>query len=246
MRALAAAFLFLVAGQACAATLTVFAAASLRESLDAVVRAWREQGGAPVRAVYGASSALARQIEAGAPAHAFFSADEAWTAYLQQRGLVQGSPSAILGNELVLVAPAASAVSLRIAPGFALAAALGDRRLALADPRAVPAGRYARASLESLGVWSAVDKRIAPAESVRAALTMVARGEAPLGIVYRTDAQVEPRVRIVDTFPASTHPPIRYVVAPLRAAPPEAEAFIAFARSPAARRIWAQFGFREP
>ena len=152
----------------------------------------------------------------------------------------------MLGNELVLVAPAASTVALRIAPRFDIAGALGAGRLAIADPRAVPAGRYARASLETLGVWKSVEARLAPADSVRSALNLVAREEAPLGIVYRTDAQVEPRVRIVDTFPDATHPPIAYVLAVLRGAPPEARAFASFAASDRAWREWSRYGFRRP
>ena len=208
--------------------------------------AWREQGGAEVRVVYGASSALARQVDAGAPAQVFFSADPDWPAWLQKRGHVVGQPVTVLGNDLVLVAPAASRVALRIAPGFGIAAALGAGRLAIADPRAVPAGRYARASLESLGVWKSVEARLAPADSVRTALNLVAREEAPLGIVYRTDAKVEPRVRIVDTFPDGTHPPIAYVLAVLRGAPPEAQAFAAFTSSDRAWREWSRYGFRKP
>lgn len=211
-----------------------------------MARAWRVQGGGEVRLVYGATSALARQVDAGAPAHVFVSADADWIEWLRKRGRLAGEPVTLLGNELVLVAPAASPVALRIAPGFALAAALADRRLAIADPRAVPAGRYARASLESLGVWKSVEARLAPADSVRTALNMVARGEAPLGIVYRTDALVERRVRIVDAFPASTHPPIAYVTATLKGAPAEAPAFVAFAASDAAWREWSRFGFRRP
>ena len=208
--------------------------------------AWREQGGGDVRLVYGASSALARQVDAGAPAQLFFSADADWPAWLEKRGHVAEVPQAVLGNELVLIAPASSPVHLRIAPGFDLAGALGQGRLAVADPRAVPAGRYARASLESLGVWKPLEARLAPADSVRSALNLVARQEAPLGIVYRTDALVEPRVRIVDTFPAATHPPIAYVLAILRGAPPEARTFAAFASSDRAWRVWSRYGFRRP
>lgn len=211
-----------------------------------MTQAWREQGGAEVRLVYGASSALARQIDAGAPAQVFVSADAEWPAWLQKRGHVADAPVDVLGNELVLIAPAASRVALRIAPGFDIAAALGNGRLAVADPRAVPAGRYARASLESLGAWKSVEARLAPADSVRSALNLVAREEAPLGIVYGTDARVEPRVRIVDTFPDATHPPIVYALAVLRGAPPEARDFAAFASSDRAWRVWSRYGFRKP
>ena len=152
----------------------------------------------------------------------------------------------LLANDLVLVAPAAAAQRVAIAPGFDLASALGDGRLALADPRAVPAGRYARAALEHLGAWKQVENRLAPAADVRAALALVARGEAPLGIVYRTDALAEPRVRIAATFPDGSHPPIVYGLAELAGANPAAHAFAAYAASPPARAIWARHGFRFP
>ncbi len=230
---------------ACAAV-TVFAAASLKESLDDVARVWRATGGEEVRVAYGASSALARQIAAGAPAQVFICADLAWMRYVEERALVRGTPVRLLANDLVLVAPAASSVKLRIVPGFDLAGALAGGRLAIADPRAVPAGKYGRAALESLGVWDAVADRLAPAGDVRTALAMVARAEAPLGIVYATDAKAEPRVRVVDAFPESSHPPVVYPLAELRDASPAAHAFAQFAASPPARAIWARYGFRAP
>ena len=152
----------------------------------------------------------------------------------------------LLTNALVLIAPAGKVPKLRIEPGFALAAALGDGRLAIADTRSVPAGKYARAALESLGVWRQVRERLAPAENVRAALAFVARGEAPLGIVYRTDAQAEPRVAIVDTFPPSSHPPIVYPLAIVRGAPEAAGELAHFLASPQARAIWRRHGFGIP
>ena len=224
-------------------TLTIFAAASLKESLDSIARAFETSSGHAVRVSYGASSALARQIEAGAPAHLFFSADEEWMDYVAKLGLIEGARVNLLTNALVLIAPGPGVPRLRIGPSFPLAAALGAGRLALADPGAVPAGRYARAALESLGVWEQVRERLAPAENVRAALTLVARGETPLGIVYRTDALAEPRVAIVDTFPAKSHRPIVYPMAVMRGAPPAAREFASFAASPAARTIWRWHGF---
>jgi molybdate transport system substrate-binding protein len=243
---------FLVAALLCgplaagAETLTVFAAASLRESLDEVARAFERAHGHRVRVAYGASSALARQIEAGAPAHLFVSADGEWMDHLQSRGLVEGAPTALLSNEMVLVAPAGAAPALRIAPGFPLGAALGTGRLALADPRSVPAGKYARSALQSLGVWRDVETRLAPAENVRVALALVARREAPLGIVYRTDAAAEPGVAIVDRFPAGSHPPIVYPMAVLRGAPPAAAELARFLASGPARAIWRRHGFGLP
>ncbi len=231
---------------ALAATLTVFAAASLKESLDEAARAFQASTGHAVRVSYGASSALARQIEAGAPAQLFISADQEWMDYVEARRLIDGPRVNLLANSLVLVAPAARIPRVRIEPGFALDAALGGGRLALADPKSVPAGKYARAALESLGVWDRVRERLAPAENVRAALALVARGEAPLGIVYRTDALAEPRVAIVDTFPASSHPPIVYPLAIVRGAPDAARELARFLAAPQARAVWRRHGFGFP
>src|SRR5689334_6244789 len=186
-------------------TVTVFAAASLQEALDAAVRPCESTTGNKVVVSYAASNALAKQIEAGAPATLFISADLEWMDYVEKRGdVVAGTRRNLLGNDLVLVAPAASAVFLRITPGFDLAKALGGGRLALANPAAVPAGTYARAALVSLGAWAGVEKRLAPVENVRAALALVSRNEAPLGIVYRTDAMADKGVRMVDAFPAGS------------------------------------------
>ncbi len=212
-----------------------------------MARAFEAASGHRVRASFAASSALARQIEAGAPAQLFVSADSDWMDYLEARKLLApGTRSNLLENELVLIAPAASPASLRIAPGFAIGAALGTGRLAIADPDAVPAGKYARAALESLGVWREVEARTARAENVRAALAFVARGEAPLGIVYRTDALAETGVRVVDAFPAGSHPPIVYPVAALLRAPPAARELQRFFATPQARAIWLRHGFRLP
>lgn len=234
------------AGGARPETLTVFAAASLKGAFDEAARAFESASPHRVRTAYGASSALARQIEAGAPAHLFVSADRDWIDHLAGRRLLQGTPVALLSNELVLVAPVGSAPVLEIAPGFPLAQALGPGRLALADPRMVPAGKYARAALENLGAWDGVAARLAPAEHVRAALALVARGEAPLGIVYRTDAQAEPGVVIVGTFPPGSHPPIAYPMAIVKGAPPAALELARFLAGPAARPIWTRHGFRPP
>jgi molybdate transport system substrate-binding protein len=230
----------------------VFAAASLKEALDAASDAFvRARGGARPVVSYAASSALARQIEQGAPAEVFLSADEDWMDHLERRGQLRpGSRSALLRNRLVLIAPASAASAragsaLRLAPGAPLAAALGaDGRLAVGDVASVPAGRYAKAALESLGLWPSVAARLAQTENVRVALTLVARGEAPLGIVYATDARAEPKVRVVDTFPESSHPPIVYPVALTAGArSPRAQAFVDFLRSPEGLAVFSAHGF---
>lgn len=224
----------------------VFAAASLQESLTAAAAAWGRQGHPRPVLSFAASSALARQIEAGAPADLFLSADEEWMNALAHKGLLRpGSRLSLLGNRLVLVAPAASRASLAIRPGFPLAQALGsDGRLALADPLAVPAGKYAKAALVSLGVWPALAGRLAQAENVRAALAFVERGEVPFGIVYETDARASAKVRMVGRFPAATHPPISYPLATLRQSRhPDAEPFRRFLASPAGKAIFRRYGF---
>jgi molybdate transport system substrate-binding protein len=230
---------------AATANLTVFAAASLKEALDEQAWQFEARTGDRVVVSYAASNALARQIEAGAPADLFISADLDWMDFLDQRKLLApGTRVTLLGNTLVLIAPATSNVTLKIGAGFGLASALGGGRLAMANPDSVPAGRYGRSALEALGVWSSVETRIARTENVRAALALVARGEAPLGIVYRTDALAEKGVRVVDTFPASTHPPILYpaaVVATGQA--PAARSLLDYLHSPAVASIWEKYGF---
>ena len=224
--------------------LVVFAAASLGDALTQVNAAFTAETGIQVKASSAASSVLAKQIEAGAPAEVFLSADREWMDYLEQRALLQpGSRYDLLGNALVLIAPRESTVRLKIAPGFNLADALGQGRLAVGDPDSVPAGRYARSALMKLGVWSQVSGRVIGAENVRAALEYVARGEAPFGIVYRTDAQAEARVRVVDIFPADSHPPIVYPVALTRPASPLAARYAAFLRGDTARAIFVRQGF---
>lgn len=224
---------------------TVFAAASLKTVLEAVDGAYTARTQTPVRAVYAASSALARQIEQGAPADVFISADTNWMDYVAGKGLiVASSRKDLLTNHLALIAPADSTVKLTVARGMPLSQALGAGRLAVAGPE-VPAGIYAKASLTALGVWPQVADKLAPADNVRGALQFVARGEAPLGIVYDTDALAEPKVRIVGLFPDSTHPPIIYPGAVLaHAASPDAGAFLAFLSSAEASAIFRQYGFQ--
>ena len=227
--------------------LLVFAAASLSDALEEVGRAFTAATGVRVAASYAASSVLAKQIEAGAPADAFFSADVAWVDYLEKRGLIQPSSRRdVLRNTLVLIAPADSTLRLRIARGFDLAGALKSGRLAIADPDSVPAGEYARAALTRLDVWSRVSDRAVRGENVRAALAYVARGEAPLGIVYRTDARAEKRVRVVDVFPEDSHPPITYALALTARALPKAAQLVEFLTGDVARQIFARYGFTAP
>jgi molybdate transport system substrate-binding protein len=242
--------LVLLANPCLAENVTVFAAASLKESLDSAARQFEAATGHKVVVSYAASPVLTKQIESGGPADIFMSADLDWMDYLEARKqLVPGSRVAMLGNQLVLVAPAQdtalSTSGLKIAPNFALAAALGTGRLAMANPDAVPAGKYGKAALESLGVWNAVQSKVARAENVRSALAFVSRGEAPFGIVYRTDALADSGVRIVDTFPAYTHPPITYPAALIAGSKSSATAavFLKFLRSPAATANWERFGF---
>lgn len=190
----------------------IFAAASLKPSLDKIIASPEVSALGSVKASYAASSQLAKQIEAGAPAALFVSADQDWMNYVEERKLlVSGSRANLLGNALVLIAPKDRTTRLEITAGFDLAGALGkDGHLALAEPNSVPAGKYAKAALTQLGVWDKVSSRVVSAENVRAALNFVLRGEAPLGVVYRSDAISEPGVRVVATFPPSTHAPIVY------------------------------------
>lgn len=225
----------------------VFAAASLTNVLAEIGAAYTQQTKQPVKFSYAASSALARQLEAGARADVFFSADLEWMDYAQARGLIDRTTRRnVLGNRLALVAPADSKIELKIAPGFALAAALGNGRLATGDPESVPVGKYARSALTSLGVWNDVADRLVRADNVRSALAFIARGETPLGIVYETDAKIEKRVRIVDFFPADSHPPIVYPVAVIASARPAARQFIDFLQSAPAREAFKKYGFQDP
>ena len=223
----------------------VLAAASLQESLDEAARAWAATGHEKPVLSFAASSALARQIETGAPADLFISADEPWMDAVAAQGLIRpGTRVSFLANSLVLVAPVASRVHLAIRHGFPLARALAGGRLAMADPDAVPAGKYGKAALTSLGVWPSVENDIARAENVRAALALVERGAAPLGIVYATDARASKAVRVVGVFPAASHPPITYPVAVLKASTsPDAEAFRRFLTGARGKAIFARYGF---
>lgn len=225
--------------------LTVFAAASLKTALDEAAPAYTRAGGPPVRLAYAASSALARQIEQGAPADVFISADLDWMDYLAQRRLIVAtSRRNLLTNRLALIAPKASELRLTVGPRMPISRALGDGRLAVAAPD-VPAGKYARAALTALGVWDQVETRLAPAENVRAALAYVSRGEAPLGVVYDTDAFADPNVRIVGIFPERTHPRIVYPAAVIAASQrPEAAAFLRFLQGRTASATFRRLGFK--
>ncbi|WP_312163089.1 molybdate ABC transporter substrate-binding protein [Phenylobacterium sp.] len=233
----------LMATAAHAAPVTVFAAASLKNALDEVGAEYEKSGG-EARFSYAASSAIARQIEQGAPADVYVSADTDWMNYLAERNLiVAASRRDLLTNRLALIAPADSKVALKVGKGMPLAKALGPGRLAVAGPD-VPAGKYAKASLTALGVWDGVSDKLAQAENVRAALQFVARGESPLGIVYDTDAKVEPKVRIVGLFPEGTHPKIVYPAAVVASSRnPDAARFLAFMSTPKAAEVFRKYGF---
>jgi molybdate transport system substrate-binding protein len=224
---------------------TVFAAASLKEALDEAAQQFQRNSGRKVAVSYAASSALAKQIDNGAPADVFISADLDWMDYLEQRKLVKaGTRANLLRNRLVLIAPVDSKAQVEIRPGFPLAGLLGGGRLAMADPDSVPAGKYGKAALEKLGVWGDVAGRVARAENVRAALIFVARGETPLGIVYQTDANAEKKVRIVAQFPPDMYPPITYPVAITAASKRvAAPAFVDYLKSAQARAIFEKYGF---
>jgi len=224
--------------------LIVLAASSLTDALNEIGPAFRAASHHGVKLSFAASSALAKQVEAGAPADVFMSADTDWMDYLQTRNLIDtGTRRKVVGNQLVLISPADSTVSVKIVPHFALAKLLGEGRLATGNPDSVPVGKYAKIALTHLGVWNQVQDKIAAADNVRAALALVARGEAPLGIVYRTDALVEKKVRIVATFPETSHDPIIYPAATLAKAHEGAADFVKFLTSPAAQAVFAKYGF---
>jgi molybdate transport system substrate-binding protein len=226
-------------------SIIVFAAASMKNALDDVDAAYTNKSGAKVVASYAASSALMKQIEQGAPADVFVSADLHWMDYGSQKKLIKDNTRVnLLGNKLVLIAARDSKISnVTIGPGFDLAKLAGDGRVATGDVRAVPVGLYAKAALEKLGAWAAVEPKMAMADNVRAALILVARGEAPLGIVYETDAKVEPGVKIVGVFPDDSHDPIVYPVAETTDAKPAAAPYLAFLRSQGAKSIFEKYGF---
>jgi len=229
------------------AQVTVFAAASLQNALTDVAAAYKARTGKAVRFSFAASSAIARQIEAGAPADIFVSADAEWMDYLaERRQIASATRTNLLTNRLALIAPATSRGGLTVARGMPLARALGAGRLAMAAPE-VPAGKYGQAALTSLGVWRSVEAKTVRGENVRTALMFVARGEAPFGVVYDTDAKVEPKVRIVGLFPAGSHPAIVYPGALVAGrSNPEAAAFLAYLKGPEAGRVFARFGFTRP
>jgi molybdate transport system substrate-binding protein len=224
---------------------TVFAAASLKNALDAANAAWQQETGNETAVSYAASSALAKQIESGAPADLFISADLAWMDYVAEKKLIREETRAnLLGNRIVLVAPKDKADPVEIKQGFDLAGLVGDGRLAMGAVDSVPAGKYGKAALEKLGAWAAVEGKVAGAESVRAALALVSRGEAPYGIVYQTDAAADPEVAIVGTFPEDSHPPIIYPVAILsESASPAAAAYLDFLKSDKAASFFTAQGF---
>jgi len=226
-------------------SLTVFAAASMKNALDDIDAAYAAKTGVKIVASYAASSALAKQIEQGAPADIFVSADTDWMDYATRKKTIEESTRVnLLGNSIVLIAPKDSTIDhVAIGPGFDLEKPAGSGKIATGDVKAVPVGKYAKAALEKLGAWQAAEPKFAMAESVRAALTLVARGEATLGIVYATDARVEPGVKIVGSFPADSHPAIIYPVAATTTAKAEAGDYLAFLRSSVAKTIFEKYGF---
>jgi molybdate transport system substrate-binding protein len=226
-------------------TLTIFAAASMKNAVDDINAAFTKATGIKAVSSYAASSALAKQIEQGAPADLFASADLEWMDYVAGKKLIKDATRVnLLGNKLVLIAPKDSKLDhVTIGPGFDLARLAGDGRIATGDVRAVPVGKYAKAALEKLGAWQAAEPKFAMAENVRAALLLVGRGEAPLGIVYETDAKIEKNVKIVGYFPEDSHPPITYPVALTVSAKSEAARYLAFIRSNTAKTIFETYGF---
>ncbi|QIG47105.1 molybdate ABC transporter substrate-binding protein [Nordella sp. HKS 07] len=242
---LSAAILVGLAGHASAEAVNIFAAASLKNALDAVSEAWKAEAGKETKNTYAASSALAKQIEQGAPADVFISADLDWMNYLKEKKLIKADTrKELLGNALVLVAAKDSGLKLELKEGADLAGALAGGKLAVGDVKAVPAGKYAKTALEKLGLWASVEKSLAESENVRAALALVARGEAKLGIVYATDAKAEKEVEVVGVFPQDSHAPIVYPAAVIVSSKnPDAEAFVSYLSSPKAQEIFTAQGF---
>ena len=226
-------------------TITMFAAASMKNAVDDVDAAFTKKSSVKVSASYAASSALAKQIEQGAPADIFASADLDWMDYVAKKDLIQSDTRTnLLGNKLVLIAPKDTKLgTIKIEKGFDLAKLAGNGRITTGDVKAVPVGKYAKAALEKLGSWQAAESKFAMAENVRAALLLVARGEAVLGIVYETDAKVEPNVKVVGYFPQDSYPPVIYPVALLKTAKPEAKAYLDFLQSAEAKAIFEKYGF---
>jgi molybdate transport system substrate-binding protein len=226
--------------------LVIFAAASLKNALDEIASAYaKDTGKAAPKISYAASNALAKQIEQGAPADLFLSADLDWMDYAAGKNLIRPDTRvSLLGNRIVLIAPKESTAAVNLAPGLNLGPALAGGRLAMGNIDAVPAGKYGKAALKKLGAWEGVKDKVAQADNVRAALLFVSRGEAPLGIVYQTDAAADPSVKVVGTFPKDTHPPIIYPVAITKDSPNlDATAFLTFLRGPAARGAFERQGF---
>ncbi len=223
----------------------VFAASSLKNALDAVSASWKADTSKDTSLTYAASNALAKQIEAGAPADVFVSADLTWMKYLTDKSLIaKDSDIQLLGNEIVLVAPKDSKIDLKIEGGFKLADAVGTGKLAMANVDSVPAGKYGKAALEKLGVWVSVEGKVAQTENVRAALKLVALGEAPLGIVYNTDAKADAAVKVVGTFPADSHAPIIYPAGVIATSKnPDAAEFLKYLQSDKAKAIFEDQGF---
>lgn len=247
MRAFVAllAVVLLAAPAAAQDKITVYAAASLKNALDDVDAAFTKATGVAITASYEASSALAKQIDAGAPADVFISADLRWMDYVAGKNLIKRQTRVnLLGNRLVLIAPADSKLSnVKIEKGFDIAKLAGDGRIAMADVKAVPAGLYAKAALENLGAWAAAAPKLAQAENVRATLAFVARGETPLGIVYETDAKIEPKVKIVGVFPDGSYPPVTYPAAVTVNGKADAAKYVQFLQSGAAKAIFEKYGF---
>lgn len=233
------------APKATAAGPVIFAAASMKTALDAIAASWTAEAGRTPSIVYGSSAVLAKQIEQGAPADIFISADLDWMDYLDKAKLIRpGTRRNLLGNALVLIEPADAAAELKIAPGFDLAGVTGDGKIAVCTVTSCPGGIYAKQALEKLGIWASVEPKLAQADNIRNALLLVARGEARFGIVYATDAKAEPKVKVVGVFPESTHSPIVYPVGLVDTSKnPEAARFVAFLSSQAATKILTGQGF---
>ena len=223
----------------------VFAAASMKTALDAVAEAWKAETGKSTSLAYGSSANLAKQIDYGAPADIFISADLAWMDYLEKQKLIRPDTRRnLLGNQLVLIEPADVRTDLKISPGFDLAGATGDSKVAVCTIDSCPGGIYAKQALESLGIFASVEPKLAQGDNIRTALTLVSRGEAKFGIVYATDANADPNVRVVGTFPEAMHSPIVYPVALVAGSKnPDADSFLAFLSSPTASQIFLAQGF---
>ncbi len=234
----------LLSAQPAQAAVRIYAASSLTEAVTDLAALYARAGHDKPLLVFGASSALARQIEQGAPADIFLSADGEWMDYLAKRSLIQtASRRDLLSNRLVLIVPADRPTKIAIRKGFPFAKLVGDGHWVTGDPASVPVGKYAKAALTSLGVWAEAEPRLARAENVRSALAFVERGDAVAGIVYATDAQASGKVAVAGIFPAASHPPIVYPVALTATAGKDAADFAAFLRSRAARAVFVKRGF---